>query len=61
MADDWTRRTFVKAVGTAVAAGTEKHTFRSDVGGNARPLMEYLRDDDVQRTKGLILDAIQKG
>jgi uncharacterized metal-binding protein len=59
-------RKIVEAAGLKIArsivvsedAHVAKHTFRTDVGGNAKPVMEYLRDEDVRRTKQLIVDAI---
>lgn len=41
-------------------AKVEKHTFRADIGGNVKPVMEYIRDDDVAKAKALILSAVNE-
>jgi len=61
-------RKIVEAAGIKISRGivvsrdanVEKHTFRSDVGGNAKPVMEYIHDADVDRTKKLIVNAVRE-
>lgn len=61
-------RKVVEASGLKVSRGiivsrdakVEKHTFRTDVGGNAKPVMEYIRDDDVSKAKTVIVRAINE-
>ena len=41
-------------------ANVEKHTFRTDVGGDVKPVMGCIRDEDVKRATQLIVDAISE-
>ncbi len=62
-------RKIVEASGLKVSQGivvsrdvkVEKHTFRADIGGNAKPVTEYIRDGDVAKAKALIVRAVTEG
>jgi uncharacterized metal-binding protein len=40
--------------------GMKKKALHEDIGGNVKTLMEYISDDDVQKAKELIVEAVME-
>ncbi|MEM2904762.1 MAG: putative zinc-binding protein [Candidatus Bathyarchaeia archaeon] len=41
--------------------GMKKKSLHEDIGGDVKPLMDYISREDVEKAKSLIIEAVQDG